>query len=71
VLRFDPQSETISKFDLPDFAREFLRVKDDLLIATSGGIAILHGNDEPARYFVDRTTDGRLRIAEVIRKLSR
>jgi hypothetical protein len=72
VLRFDPQSETVSKFDLPDFAREFLRVKDDLLIATSGGIAILHGgNDEPARYFVDRTTDGRLRIAEVTRKLSR
>jgi hypothetical protein len=71
VLRFDPQSETVSKFYLPDFARDFLRVKDDLLIATSGGIAVLHGNDQPMRYFVDRTTDGRLRIAEATGKLSR
>lgn len=40
---------------------QFLRIGEDLLLATTGGVAVIHGN-QATRYFVDRSTDGHLSV---------
>jgi hypothetical protein len=62
-LRFDRQLETFQPFPRPaGVGREFVSVGDRLLLATEDGISVFHDNSLE-EYFVDRTTDGRLRIA--------
>ncbi len=61
VLQFDLRTETVHRFGMPDFGEQFLRVGSDLLVATTGGVAVIHGG-QVARYFVDRTADGRVRV---------
>jgi hypothetical protein len=65
VLRFDRVTEAFDRFDIkPAIGQQFVAVGKHLLLATDAGITVL----EPGairHYFVDRTTDGRLRIASV------
>ena len=63
VLRYDRKSQAIRKYELPDNVYGFIESGDRLLAYTNFGIAVIEGN-QTRRYFVDRTTDGRLRIAE-------
>ncbi|MEO5922643.1 MAG: hypothetical protein ABIR70_02350 [Bryobacteraceae bacterium] len=61
VLRFDRATETYKHFDTPDRISEIIRVGDRLLLPNHLGIDTI---DEAGihRYFVDKTTDGRLRV---------
>jgi hypothetical protein len=62
LLRFDRQSQAVQQFALPDIATACLRVGDSIVFPTSFGIALVEGG-EVKRYFVDRTSDGRWRVA--------
>ena len=65
LLRYDRQSGEVRPFELPDRGVQFMRVGGKLLAATDFGIAVVEGN-EVKRYFVDRTTGGRLRVAPAV-----
>ena len=66
VLRYDRKTQAIRKYELPDAVYGLTVSGDRTLAPTSSGIAVIDG-DKVSRYFVDRTTDGRLRIAEATR----
>ena len=66
VLRYDRVTHAVRKYDLPDDVNGFVTSGNRLLVYTSSGIAIMDG-DQINRYFVDRTTDGRLRITQATR----
>jgi hypothetical protein len=66
VLRYDRKTQAIRKYELPDAVYGLTVSGNRTLAPTSSGIAVIDG-DKVSRYFVDRTTDGRLRIAEAIR----
>ena len=61
MLQFDRASQSVRKIDVPDHVARIVRVGGDVLLATDAGIAIVR-DGEATRYFVDRTTDGRLRV---------
>jgi hypothetical protein len=63
VLRYDRKSQAIRKYELPDNVYGFIASGNRLLAYTNFGIAVIEDN-QTRRYFVDRTTDGRLRVAE-------
>jgi hypothetical protein len=65
LLRYDRQSGSVRHFELPDIGVQFIEAGGKLLAATDFGIAVVEGNGVK-RYFVDRTTDGRLRIAAAV-----
>jgi hypothetical protein len=66
VLRYDRNTQAVRKYELPDAVNGITISGNRMLAATSSGIALIDG-DQVTRYFVDRTTDGRLRIAEATR----
>jgi hypothetical protein len=66
VLRYDRKTHAVRKYDLPDDVNGFVASWNRLLAYTRSGIAIIE-DDQTTRYFVDRTTDGRLRIAVATR----
>jgi hypothetical protein len=66
VLRYDRQTQATRKYELPDAVYGLTVSGNRILAPTSSGIAVIEG-DEINRYFVDRTTDGRLRIAKATR----
>lgn len=66
ILRYDRKTHTVHKYDLPDAVNGLVASGNRLLASTSSGIAVIEG-DETTRYFVDRTTDGRLRLAQATR----
>jgi hypothetical protein len=66
VLRYDRKTQAVHKYELPDAVYGLTVSGSRTLVPTSSGIAVIDG-DEISRYFVDRTTDGRLRIAEATR----
>jgi len=66
LLRFDRQTESLRRFELPDIAVQFIQAGGKLLAATDFGIAVIE-RDLVRRYFVDRTTDGRLRVVPAVR----
>jgi hypothetical protein len=66
LLRYDRQSGAVRRFELPDVGVQFVNSGGKIMVATDFGIAVIDG-DEVRRYFVDRTTDGRLRVALAIR----
>src|SRR5665213_992223 len=66
VLRYDRKTQAIRKYELPDAVNGLTVSGNRVLAPTSSGIAVIDG-DKVSRYFVDRTTDGRLRIAEATR----
>ena len=63
LLRFDRKTNAIRKFELPDIGLQFLRAGEKLLLATNSGIAVIV-KDQITKYFIDKTTDGRLRLAQ-------
>ena len=62
VVRFDRRSETFQEFRTVDIGWEFAPIGDRMLLATDGGVSVFLG-DQVKEYIVDRTTDGRLRVA--------
>ncbi len=66
VLRYDRKTQAIRKYELPDAVYGLAVSGNRTLVATSSGIAVIDG-DRVSRYFIDRNTDGRLRIAEATR----
>jgi hypothetical protein len=66
ILRYDRETHIVRKYDLPDIVNGLVVSRDRVIAGTDSGIAIIEG-DQTRRYFVDRTTDGRLRIAEASR----
>lgn len=66
VLRYDRKTHALRKYELPDAVYGLTVLGNRTLMPTSSGIAVIDG-DKVSRYFVDRTTDGRLRIAEATR----
>ena len=66
VLLYDRKTQAIHKYELPDAVYGLTVSGNRTLAPTSSGIAVIDG-DKVSRYFVDRTTDGRLRIAEATR----
>jgi hypothetical protein len=66
VLRYDRKTQAVHKYELPDAVYGLTVSGNRTLAPTSLGIAVIDG-DKVSRYFVDRTTDGRLRIAEATR----
>ena len=65
VLRYDRKTQAVYKYELPDAVYGLTVSGNRTLAPTSSGIAVIDGH-RVSRYFVDRTTDGRLRIAEAI-----
>jgi hypothetical protein len=63
VLRYDRTTHDVRKYDLPDDVNGFVTSGNRLLAYTTSGIAIIE-DDQTTRYFVDRTTDGLLRLAQ-------
>ena len=66
MLRNDRKTQAIRKYELPDAVYGLTVSGNRTLAPTSSGIAVIDG-DNVSRYFIDRTTDGRLKIAEAIR----
>jgi hypothetical protein len=67
VLRFDRATETFQQIDIGrGVGFRFMRVGGELVLATDVGISMLNGL-EATRYFIDKTSDGRLRVAQVDR----
>lgn len=66
LLRFDRALETVLAVRLGDISGGLVRVGNRLLAATDFGIAMVDG-DAVRRYFVDVTTDGRLRFVSATR----
>ena len=66
VFRYDRKTQTVLKYELPDAVYGLSTSGNRMLIATSSGIAVIDG-DQIKRYFVDHTTDGRLRVADAAR----
>ncbi|MEP6539004.1 MAG: hypothetical protein ABJF23_26950 [Bryobacteraceae bacterium] len=63
LLRFDRKSNAIREFESPDIGLQFGSAGGKLVLATNAGIVVISG-DQISRYFVDKTTDGRLKISE-------
>ena len=64
LLRFDRVSETFQKIDIgPGIGFRFVKIGDGLILATDFGISVLK-DYEATQYFVDKTSDGRLRVAQ-------
>jgi hypothetical protein len=66
LLRYDRKTQVLHKYGLPDAVYGLTVSGHRTLVPTSSGIAVIDG-DETSRYFVDRTTNGRLRIVEATR----
>jgi hypothetical protein len=62
VLRFDRRSGSYRKLATGEIGRQFMRAGERLILATDFGISLVQEN-QLRRYFVDRTSDGRLRVA--------
>jgi hypothetical protein len=66
ILRYDRETYALRKYNLADIAFSIVVFGDRVIAGTDRGIAVMQA-DKTTRYFVDRTTNGRLRIAEAIR----
>jgi hypothetical protein len=66
LLRYDRQSGALRRFAFPDIGVRLIRAGGKILAATDFGLAVVEG-DRVKRYFIDRTTGGRLRVAPATR----
>ena len=66
LLRYDRQSGALRRLGFPDIGVRLIRVGGKILAATDFGLAVVEG-DVVKRYFIDRTTDGRLRVVPATR----
>ena len=65
LLRYDRKSGAVRRLEFPDIGVQFIHAGGKLLAATDFGIAVVEGGGVK-RYFVDRTSDGRLRVAPAV-----
>lgn len=63
LLRFDRKSNAVRKFEMPDIGMRFMSTGEKLLLATNSGIVVIV-KDQITRYFIDKTTDGRLKLSQ-------
>ena len=63
VVRFDRATEKVQKIELRGMTSRIARVGGQLLLATEFGIAVV-AEGKARRFFVDQTSDGRLRVVE-------
>jgi len=67
IVRFDRAAKTFRRFDIgPSIGQQFTMVGDRLLVAADRGVFIIH-DDDVKGYFVDQTSDGRVRVVEGFR----
>lgn len=66
LLQYDRQSGALRRLEFPDIGVGIIRAGGKILAATNFGLAAVEG-DRVKRYFIDRTTDGRLRVAPATR----
>ncbi len=66
LLRYDRQSGVYLHIGFPDIGTRLIRVGDKILAATDFGLAVVEG-DRVKRHFIDRASDGRLRVAPATR----
>jgi hypothetical protein len=66
LLRYDRQSGAVRRFECPDIGFELVRAGGTLLEAADYAVAVLE-DDRVKRYFIDHTSDGKLRVAPAIR----
>ena len=65
VIRYDRQLRTYQRFDIgAEVGNKFIELGERLLLTTDHNLLIFH-NGEVTGYTVDKTTDGRLRMAAV------
>ena len=67
VLRFDRLTERYQRYESSDIVRSFVGVGDHLVAATDNGITVIPTGTPARHYIVDQTTDGRRRIAPLVR----
>lgn len=65
ILRFDRATQQVTQVPLREIVHKIVRSGDALVLDTDFGAAIFDGSNI-RRFFVDETTDGRLRVAEAI-----
>ncbi len=61
LMRYDRRSGALRRIGLPDIGGSLIGVGGNILAATDFGLAVVEG-DGVKRFFIDRTTDGRLRV---------
>jgi hypothetical protein len=66
LVRYDRQTGAAHRFEFPDIGFRLIRAGGKILLPTDFGLAVVEG-DRVKRYFIDRTTDGRLRVAPATR----
>ena len=67
IVRYDRAAKTFKRFDIaPSIGQQFAMVGDRLLVAADRGVFVIH-DDDVRGYFVDQTSDGRLRTVEGFR----
>lgn len=65
ILRFERKTQAVTRIALNDVVHQFVRSGDTLFGASDSGIVAITENGV-RRYFVDATSDGRLRVAEAV-----
>jgi len=65
LLRFDRQTQSVQKFNLPEIVNAIARLGKQLVMATDLGVAIVE-DGHVRRFLIDPTTDGRLRVSEAL-----
>ena len=66
ILRFDRSTQQVTKIALREIVHKIARSGPTLVLDTEFGAALFDGSKLIRRFFVDETTDGRLRVAEAI-----
>lgn len=63
LIRFDRRDETVQKFDSANIINGIVRLGNKVFFTTEFGVEVMK-EGQFQRYFVDKLSDGRLRIAE-------
>ena len=66
ILRFDRATQQVTQISLREIVHKIVRSGSTLVLDTEFGAALFDGSNGIRRFFVDETTDGRLRVAEAI-----
>ena len=64
ILRFHRSTQQVTKIALREIVQKISRSGATLVLDTEFGAALFDGSNRIRRFFVDETTDGRLRVAE-------
>jgi hypothetical protein len=63
-VRYDRRTNTLTRFDIGDsIGHAFVVLRDRILLAADNGVVVIQ-DGSVKRYILDKTTDGRLRVAQ-------